>query len=424
MCFLILSTYHVNVAFGLRPAFSIYTPKDVMLDKWKNLCDRHPSLAYYEVIGQSIQGQDIYLFAIGNPQGGIVMYDGQLESQDSEALHILQYNFNLFIPIVNIDTTNRQNMRREYILSNGNIIHIPYGVDLNRNGVYGWGQSGSGDPTNNYNYRGLSPASEPETQAIRFALQKYHPQIYLNTHIGASYILHRSRTPFEEKIKELIITYSIEQGVTPYSIRFGLGSGLIATDADESFGASGWLIEIESTQNLPDNLEDFLHEYYPRLFAIFLAFNRATEIAGALTHTLEYDGVIYLVSTLSNSTLSNLTFNQPLKEIRFDVTGQAGTKGFCNITFPIQLLGGPYVVLIDDSNVTAIETNNATHTSLYVPYTHSTHTVEIVGLTVNTEFPTIIAIMISLTVLTLTLITIKRKIIQKYLARAIKIACD
>jgi hypothetical protein len=297
MCLTLLSTYHPHVAYGARAAYSIYTPKEVMLDKWIRLCDRHPSLAYYEVIGQSIQGRDIYLFAIGTPHGGRVMYDGQLhgwedggteclymfaewllESSDPKALRILQQNFNLFIPIVNVDTTNRQNMRREYVLPNGTIISVPYGVDLNRNGVYGWGRSGSGDPANNYNYRGLAPASEPETQALHFALEKYHPRIYLNTHLGAAYVRHRSNTPFEDAIKGLIVAYSAELGVTPYAMRHGLGSGLVATDADELFGASGWLIEIESTRNLPNTLQAFLQDYYPRLFAMFLAFNQATEI--------------------------------------------------------------------------------------------------------------------------------------------------
>ena len=44
-----------------------------------------------------------------------------------------------------------------------------YGVDLNRNYGYKWGfdDNGSSSTTNNETYRGTSPFSEPETQAIK-----------------------------------------------------------------------------------------------------------------------------------------------------------------------------------------------------------------------------------------------------------------
>ena len=37
------------------------------------------------------------------------------------------------------------------------------------------------------------------------------------------------------------------------------------------------MIEIVSGDNLPNTLENFLQKYYQPLFAIFLAFNQATE---------------------------------------------------------------------------------------------------------------------------------------------------
>lgn len=131
------------------------------------------------------------------------------------------------------------------------------------------------------------------------------------------------------------------------------------------------------------------------------------------THTYEYtievNGYAFPVSIVSNSTISNFTFNQSLKEISFNVTGKSGTLGFCNITFPTQLLGGPYTVQINGLPVTAIETSNATHTSLYFTYTHSLHMVEIIGTTVIPEFSSIISTTLILAILTLTLLFIKRK---------------
>jgi len=88
----------------------------------------------------------------------------------------------------------------------------------------------------------------------------------------------------------------------------------------------------------------------------------------------------FIVSVESNSTVYNFAFNQPTKEISFNVTGSAGTIGFCNVTIPKALLyGEPWTVLIDSASVPTTITENATQTSLYFTYTHSTHTIQIIG---------------------------------------------
>jgi hypothetical protein len=120
--------------------------------------------------------------------------------------------------------------------------------------------------------------NEPEIQALRNALDKYRPRIYLNTHLGSSYMMYHSDTSFEAEIQESIVNNSQQLNVTPYSMRRGIGGGMIASDADESFGASGWLLEIEAAENLPNILEGFLERCYPRVFAIFLAFNQAVTL--------------------------------------------------------------------------------------------------------------------------------------------------
>ena len=117
----------------------------------------------------------------------------------------------------------------------------------------------------------------------------------------------------------------------------------------------------------------------------------------------------FSTSVVSNSLISNFTFNQSMNAITFNVTGATGTSAFCNITFPIQLLGGPYTVLVDSFPVTPIVTSNATHTSLYLAYTHSAHTVEIIGETVIPEFPTLISTMLLLTMLATVILYVKRK---------------
>jgi len=107
----------------------------------------------------------------------------------------------------------------------------------------------------------------------------------------------------------------------------------------------------------------------------------------------------FIVSVESNSTVSNFAFNQPGKEISFNVTGEAGTLGFCNVTIPKALLyGEPWTVLIDGAPVPATITENATHSFLYFTYTHSTHEVQIIGTWVVPPPPTTYSLTITTTV--------------------------
>jgi len=93
-----------------------------------------------------------------------------------------------------------------------------------------------------------------------------------------------------------------------------------------------------------------------------------------------WDEAIYPVVVVSNSTIADFNFSQPLKQIVFNVSGPDGTKGLCNTTIPKALLyGEPWTVLIDGAPVPATITENATHSSLYFAYTHSTHKIQIIG---------------------------------------------
>jgi hypothetical protein len=100
----------------------------------------------------------------------------------------------------------------------------------------------------------------------------------------------------------------------------------------------------------------------------------------AYTFLIVWGEETFVVSVESNSTVSNFAFNQPDQEISFNVTGEAGTIGFCNVTIPKALLHGePWTVLIDGVSVLPTITENATHSCLYFTYTHSTHEIQIIG---------------------------------------------
>jgi hypothetical protein len=109
----------------------------------------------------------------------------------------------------------------------------------------------------------------------------------------------------------------------------------------------------------------------------------------------------YYVSIVSNSTLlSNFAFNQPAKQISFNVTGSIGTTGFCNVTIPRGLLDctniEDWIILLDETVVTSMCTisNTTTVTFIYVPYSHSSHTILIYGTQVVREFTSLILLLI------------------------------
>jgi hypothetical protein len=247
------------LSFGLvGSAFAIGSPflrKDLMLQKWIALCNNHIHWASYENIGKTVNGQNIYVFKIGTLSATRIMYDGEvhatedsgtevmytfakwlLESGDASAQHILQMTCHLFIPVVNKDVYGAK--------TNAN------GVDLNRNGVHGWGQSGSGDPSA-VDYRGPSAGSEPETQALRNAWRRWQPKFYINTHHGYHFANHVSNTALELQVVSLYKQKASAMGANdPYTFSQCAAGGLLATDADMSFGVSGWLWEVLRWQDL------------------------------------------------------------------------------------------------------------------------------------------------------------------------------
>ncbi len=124
------------------------------------------------------------------------------------------------------------------------------------------------------------------------------------------------------------------------------------------------------------------------------------------------DGNIYEVSIYSNSTISNFSFDQSERTISFNAFGWSDTTGFCNVTFPIQMMGGPYLVFMDGSPLSGTETSNATHVSIHFTYQQNNHIIEVVGTTIAPEFPTIIANMLVLSTMALMLLFTKRRIAQ------------
>ena len=120
------------------------------------------------------------------------------------------------------------------------------------------------------------------------------------------------------------------------------------------------------------------------------------------------------VEVSSNSSILSYEFAYPTKAMSFNVTGPNGTTGYIDVVFETVLLGGPYTVHIDGSPITPIITYNETRALFHIEYSHSTHTIQIVGTTVLPEFPlTLVASVFIITGLLAAIVGAGRNVLPK-----------
>jgi hypothetical protein len=130
-----------------------------------------------------------------------------------------------------------------------------------------------------------------------------------------------------------------------------------------------------------------------------------------VTFNAVWDSVNYPVVISSNSTAANFIFNQSLMQTSFEVSGETGTTGYCNVTIPKTLLKGePWTVKINGVDWSFTPSGNATHSFAYFTYTHtSTLQVAIQGTWVIPEFPSSLVLILFMIATLLTVIVYKRK---------------
>ena len=120
------------------------------------------------------------------------------------------------------------------------------------------------------------------------------------------------------------------------------------------------------------------------------------------------------ISMVSNSTVSDLYFNPDEGAfIKFSVTGEEGTIGYCKAVLPKEVLwaeNNQWTVLIDGEPVDPRITEDAGNTYLYFTYNHSTKTVEIQGTDAIPEFPSWTPMLLLLVVLTVASVIYKRRL--------------
>jgi hypothetical protein len=94
----------------------------------------------------------------------------------------------------------------------------------------------------------------------------------------------------------------------------------------------------------------------------------------------------FLVEMITYTEIDNFEFSQPAKQISFTVND---SNQFVTTIIPLELLWGPYVVLLDDEKIFFHEyINNGTHVWVNMK-PETTGEVAIIGTTVVPEFPII-----------------------------------
>ncbi|MEM1551543.1 MAG: NosD domain-containing protein [Candidatus Bathyarchaeia archaeon] len=126
-----------------------------------------------------------------------------------------------------------------------------------------------------------------------------------------------------------------------------------------------------------------------------------------------WNEVTYSVHVASNSTISSFYFNpEEGAFLRFNVTGDDGTTGFCRVAIPKSLLWveDGWAITVDDQPITDyVKLEDENFTYLYFTYSHSTQTVTIQGTNVIPEYTPISLPILLLLVTTLATIINKKQ---------------
>jgi parallel beta-helix repeat protein len=196
-------------------------------------------------------------------------------------------------------------------------------------------------------------------------------------------------------IEENTITANIERGIGLYEssdntifhnnfvnnidhvMVYGLG---YANHWDNGFEGNYWSdyagadLNHDGIGDTPYTIDADNQDNYP-LMGMFSSFN------------VTWGDTTWQTEIISNSTITEFTFEQSLKRISFNISGPSSTIGFYRLLIPRALLDGPFTVTVDGISVSYTRWLNVTHTYVYCAHTHSSHQIQITGTTTVPELP-------------------------------------
>lgn len=199
------------------PDAGLYHTYDEIKNELPQLAAQHSAIAQVKSLGKSVEGRDLWAMKISDAvaqeegEAEIILLGGHharewisvdvpfliakhlLENYGSDSLITRLVNETAIwvVPLVNPDghqyTITTQRLWRKNRRNNND---GTFGVDLNRNYGYQWGGPGSSGDTYSETYRGPSPFSEPETQAIRDFLQSRAVKALISYHNFSQLVLY------------------------------------------------------------------------------------------------------------------------------------------------------------------------------------------------------------------------------------------
>ncbi|MRG60009.1 zinc carboxypeptidase [Agromyces sp. CFH 90414] len=283
--------------------FRMYGGEGGILEELMDQAAEHPKIAQFKVIGQTHQGQDI----------GAVRVTGRIDKQRKEGkrpttvyvgaqharewitpemvrrlldLYLDSYGTDeritdivdstevWFVPVANPDGYDhsfgegnrlwRKNLRDNN--GDGQITGAD-GVDLNRNSVTRWGYDNEGSSPNpaSDTYRGPSPGSEPETQALDELFGDITPEFLINYHSAAELLLYgigwQVATPSpDDVIYEAMAGDDANPAVPGYdpdlSAELYTTNGDLDTHMQAAHGALGFTPEMSTCEAAADSVPD------------------------------------------------------------------------------------------------------------------------------------------------------------------------
>jgi len=150
--------------------------------------------------------------------------------------------------------------------------------------------------------------------------------------------------------------------------------------------------DLDAIGDAPHVLDEFNMDRYP-LMAPINIFDAGT-----------WNNTQHQIHIISNSTITNFQLNKAEAIIRFNVTGETPSTGFCRITIPNPIVqdmwNNNYTVLIDNTEPTFQKNwTDTANTYIYIAYQHSEHTI-----TITPEYPTHTLLLTTLMLLLTTII--------------------
>lgn len=211
-----LDAYIKSILARQKKGAEYYT-FDRLTTTLKSWAEKYSSIARLESIGKSCEGRDIWAMKVSDnpaadekepaiivmgahharewisvevPMGALQLY---LESygKDEKLTRLVNEREVWFVPMVNPDGVTFSQTKSKYWRKNrrdnGNNV---FGVDLNRNYGYQWGNVGASNSPSSDTYHGKGPFSEPEPQAIKALYEREHFQAGISCHSYSELILY------------------------------------------------------------------------------------------------------------------------------------------------------------------------------------------------------------------------------------------